>query len=81
MIGDNCFGNVRVFELDGLGEMESVVIGQDSFTNTKYADYVWNEIPAEGSFRIQNCPKLKSIQIGDWSFADYHMLSLTGLIE
>ena len=81
VIGDNCFGKVRVVELDGLGELESVVIGQDSFTNTKYADYVWNEIPAEGSFRIQNCPKLKSIQIGDWSFADYHMLSLTGLIE
>ena len=81
VIGDNCFGKVRVVELDGLGELESVVIGQDSFTNTKYADYVWNEIPAEGSFRIQNCPRLKSIQIGVYSFADYHVFSLTGLID
>ena len=26
VIGDNCFGSVRVFELDGLNELESVVI-------------------------------------------------------
>ena len=31
VIGDNCFGKVRVFELDGLCELESVVIGQESF--------------------------------------------------
>ena len=27
VIGGNCFGKVRVFELDGLSELESVVIG------------------------------------------------------
>ena len=31
VIGDNCFGKVRVFELDGLGELESVLIGRESF--------------------------------------------------
>ena len=30
-IGGGCFGKVRVFELDGLSELESVVIGQKSF--------------------------------------------------
>ena len=80
VIGDECFGMVRVFELDGLGELESVEIGNDSLTKTKYADPQWNEIPTQGSFQIQNCPKLKSIETGAYSFADYHMFSLTGLI-
>ena len=80
-IGNDCFGKVRVFELNGLSELESVVIGNDSFTNTKDADPQWNEIPAQGSFRIQNCPKLKSLEVGVCSFADYHMFSLVGLIE
>ncbi|KAK8791613.1 hypothetical protein WA588_001616, partial [Blastocystis sp. NMH] len=31
VIGDYCFGMVRVFDLDRLDELESVVIGQDSF--------------------------------------------------
>ena len=31
VIGDDCFGKVRVFELDGLDELESVEIGQRSF--------------------------------------------------
>ena len=81
VIGDSCFGKVRVLELDGLGELESVTIGKDSFTNTKDADPQWNEIPAEGSFRIQNCPKLKSLDGGVYSFADYHVFSLTSLID
>ena len=81
VIGDECYGKVRVFDLDGLSELESVVIGNDSFTNTKDADPQWNEIPAQGSFRIQNCPKLKSLEVGVCSFADYHMFSLVGLIE
>lgn len=80
-IGGGCFGKARVFELDGMSELESVVIGNDSFTNTKDADPQWNEIPAQGSFRIQNCPKLKSLEVGVCSFADYHMFSLVGLIE
>ena len=32
VIGDNCFGKVRVFDLNGLSELESEVIGQQSFT-------------------------------------------------
>ena len=65
VIGDNSFGKVRVFELDGLGELESVVIGQKSF---RISDYTGRN---DGSCQIVNCPKLKSIQIGHWSFHDY----------
>ena len=35
VIGDECFGKVRVFELNGLDELESVVIGKESFTYAK----------------------------------------------
>ena len=72
VIGKSCFGNVRVFELDGLGELESVVIGQKSF---RISDAERNY----GSYRIVNCPKLKSIQIGSYSFLDYHSFELNNL--
>ena len=71
-IGGGCFGKVRVFELDGLCELESVVIGQDSF---RISDKERND----GSYRIVNCPKLKSIQIGYHSFSDYHSFELNNL--
>ena len=71
-IGNNCFGKVRVFELDGLGELESVVIGQDSFRFGYYERI-------DGSYRIVNCPKLKSIQIGYQSFRDYNSFELNNL--
>ena len=72
MIGDECFGKVRVFELDGLSELESVVIGQRSF---RISDDERND----GDYRIVNCSKLKSIQIGDWSFEDYNSFELNNL--
>ena len=72
VIGDNCFGKVRVFDLDGLSELESVVIGKSSFR-------ISNDERSDGSYRIVNCPKLKSIQIGKESFRDYHSFELNNL--
>ena len=72
VIGNECFGKVRVFELNGLDELESVVVGQDSF---RISDKERND----GSYRIVNCPKLKSIQIGYESFRDYHSFELNNL--
>ena len=71
-IGDYCFGQLRVFELDGLSELESVVIGERSFR-------ISDKERSDGSYRIVNCPKLKSIQIGDESFLDYHSFELNNL--
>ena len=72
VIGDSCFGKVRVFELDGLCELESVVIGQKSFR------FGYDE-RNDGSYRVVNCPKLKSIHIGYFSFSDYHSFELNNL--
>ena len=71
VIGDYCFGNVRVFELDGLSELESVVIGHHSFRSGGERN--------DGSYRIANCPKLKSIYIDGFSFKDYHSFELNNL--
>ena len=71
MIGNNCFEKARVFELDGLSELESVVIGESFRIDDKER--------IDGSYRVANCPKLKSIQIGEVSFMDYHSFELNNL--
>ena len=71
-IGDNSFNRVREFELNGLSELESVVIGKESFR-------IGDSERSDGACRIVNCPKLKSIQIGYRSFNDYHLLELSTL--
>ena len=48
------------------------MIGQDSFM-------IDGRERSDGSCQIVNCPKLKSIQIGDGSFWDYHSFELNNL--
>ena len=48
------------------------VIGERSFR-------ISDKERSDGSYRIVNCPKLKSIQIGDFSFSDYHSFELNNL--
>ena len=72
VIGNSCFGKVRVIDLDGLSELESVVIGRYSFM-------ISSRERSDGSYRIVNCPKLKSIQIGYESFSDNHLFELNNL--
>ena len=61
-----------MLELDGLDELESVVIGEQSFR-------IGYDERNDGSCRIVNCLKLKSIRIGHWSFYDYHSFELNNL--
>ena len=72
VIGSDCFDNTRVFEVNGLSQLKSITVG----TRTgKVGDYVRND----GLLCIVNCPKLKSIVIGEDSFCDYHDLELANL--
>ena len=79
VVEDECFLKTRTFEIEGLEELESIVIGSWSFTNV----YNYNEIVdsqrTDGNYTISNCPKLKSIRIGDVSFGDYHFFVMTNL--
>ena len=66
-IGDNCFENVKLFNIDGLNHLKSLKIGMNSFTEKKN-DKANN--PSR-SFRVLNCIELESIEIGEYSFSDY----------
>ena len=72
-IADHCFINLSAFHIDGLRKLESIRIGMNSFTRVKSDDHWdWKKVnDSSRSFRILNCPRLKSITIGEFSFSDY----------
>ena len=75
-IGSDCFNGIRIFELDRLSELESVVISASCFGRSPY--WSWNE-PMSGECRVVNCPKLKSIWIKCNSFTYYSSFELQNL--
>ena len=66
-IGSESFEYVNVFNITGLSELESVEIGNSSFTQYKKG---YGNDPNR-HFYLKNCPKLKSLKIGGYSFSDY----------
>ena len=66
-IGNDCFGSVKTFQIDGLNRLKTIKIGNNSFTQNKNS----NGNDASKSFHILNCESLKSIQIGEYSFSDF----------
>ena len=67
-----CFTYVEEVKLIGLRELESVEIGEICFTQHKYCD--GND--PNRHFYLKNCPKLKSLKIGDYSFNDYSVIEI-----
>ena len=68
IIGNDCYSNVELFEIDGLNELKSLKIGINSFTKEKNGEVANNP---NRSFSILNCVELESIEIGRCSFSDY----------
>ena len=66
-IGDGCIENVKELKLIGLGELESVVIGMNSFLSNS------------GVFTVQRCDSLTELTIGHSSFGGYHEIVLGGV--
>ena len=66
-IGNDCFAYVEEVKLIGLSELESVEIGMNSFTKKKNS---YGNDPNR-HFYLKNCPKLKSLKMGRYSFSDY----------
>ena len=58
-IGNHCFTRVKDWTIVGLRELECVVIGTYCATQ------------ASGRFCVKNCPSLKELKIGRFSFEDY----------
>ena len=67
-IGNDCFGSVQTFKIDGLYRLKTLRIGKNSFTQNKNGRCGRDE---SKSFHILNCESLESIQIGEYSFSDF----------
>ena len=72
VIGDDCFEKVNRFVIDGLNELETIIIGKDSFK--------LDNGPREGNkCVIMNCDQLNEIHIGYSSFRLYESLECKNL--
>ena len=74
IVGDYCFRKVEELKLIGMKCLERVVIGQNSF-----AKYPYNTADGRDDnrhFYLKDCPKLKSLKIGCYSFMDYSVCEI-----
>ena len=71
-VGDECFKNVNELKLVGLNALESVVIGENSFSKQ---DCFASEDPSR-RFYLKNCPALKELKMGYGSFSDYSVCEI-----
>ena len=71
-VGDHCFSYVEEVKMIGLSELESVCIGMNSFTQHKNG--AGND--PNRHFYLKNCPKLKSLKMGRYSFSDYSVCEI-----
>ena len=71
-VGDECFMVVKEVKLIGLDELECVEIGESSFTKEKekYSD------DSTRHFYLKDCPKLRSLKMGRYSFSDYTVIQI-----
>ena len=70
VIGDESFMYVSEFNITGFSELQSVVIGEKSFTKNNYGN------DPNRHFYLKNCPKLKSLRMGKYSFSDYSEIEI-----
>ena len=72
VIPSNSFMNVNEVRLEGLSGLERVVIGENSFTKKKNG---WGE-DSDRHFYLKDCPKMKSLRVGRYSFSDYSVCEI-----
>ena len=73
-VGDHCFSYVNEVKVVGLCELESVDIGMNSFTKFKNTYHIAAD--PNRHFYVKNCPKLKSLKMGRYSFSDYTVIEI-----
>ena len=71
-VGNDCFANVEEVKLIGLNQLESVVIGENSFTKKKNG----TGKNSNRHFYLKNCERLRELRIGIWSFIDYSVCEI-----
>ena len=77
-IGNDCFGSVQTFKIEGLNRLKTIKIGINSFTQVNSIGFVKDLLGSiskcrneSKSFHILNCESLKVIEMDDFSFADF----------
>ena len=71
LIGNECFQKACNFVIDGLPNLECVIIGTKCFCIKSSSD--------DGICRITNCPHLTKLRICDRCFASFKSLELSNL--
>ena len=71
-VGSKCFECVNEVKVIDLSSLKSVEIGRSSFTQYKYGG--GND--PNRHFYLKNCPKLKSLKMGRYSFSDYTVIEI-----
>ena len=68
IVGDECLKNVQEVKLIGLSELETVVVGENSFTKAK--------CDRNRHFYLRNCERLRKLKIGSGSFNDFFVCEI-----
>ena len=72
-VGNECFEYVKRVSICGLKKLESIVIGNKSFTKEKKE---WLQ-EKDGRLYVRDCPKLRQLRItGIRSFSDYTVIEI-----
>ena len=66
-VGNKCFRSVKEVKWIGLSQLESIVIGKNSFTRVESDE----EIDFCSHFYLKDCERLKELKIGYYSFNEY----------
>ena len=69
---DNSLTHVNEVHLIGFSKLERVVIGMNSFTKQKNS---WGN-DSTRHFYLKDCPHLKELKIGRYSFSDYSSIDI-----
>ena len=76
-VGDYSFAYVNEVKLIGLNRLERVVIGKNSFTKEKNN---WGD-DSERHFYLRDCPKVKELIVGRYSFSDYSVCEIENVFS
>ena len=68
-VGDNSLMYVKNVKIDGLSKLETINIGQNSFTEHRNGHNLNSQ---DNSFVVKNCDSLKSLSIDRYSFSNYN---------
>ena len=74
-IGDKCFKCVKVLKIDSFLRLDTLEIGESSFT-AQPSSY---GIDVSRHFALTNCPRMRKLVIGNYSFSDYPDCTLSNL--